>query len=87
MRQYSFFSLSKNYNSQKTLITKAALSTSCAHNSQWATKRVKIFFPGAPTWAYQPKPPLHELSLKKSPIKNHATLFKPGQDVNQIKHN
>ena len=26
-------------------------------------------------WAYRPKPMLHELSLKKSPIKNHTTLF------------
>ena len=29
----------------------------------------------APTWVYWPKPPLHGLSLNKSPIKNHATLF------------
>ena len=28
-----------------------------------------------PTWAYQLKPPFHGLSLNKSPIKNHATLF------------
>ena len=27
-------------------------------------------------WAYRPKLPLHGLSLKKSPIKNHATLFR-----------
>ena len=26
-------------------------------------------------WAYQPKPPLYGLNLRKSPIKNHATLF------------
>ena len=26
-------------------------------------------------WAYRPKPLLHGLSLKKSPIKNHATSF------------
>ena len=26
-------------------------------------------------FAYWPKPPLHGLSLSKSPIKNHATLF------------
>ena len=29
-------------------------------------------------WACQPKPPLHGLSFKKSPIKNHATLFQVG---------
>ena len=29
-------------------------------------------------WAYRPKPMLHELSLKKSPIKNHTTLFGSG---------
>ena len=32
----------------------------------------------AQAWAYQPKPPLHELSLSKSPIKNHAILFVSG---------
>ena len=26
--------------------------------------------------AYRPKPPLHRLSLSKSPIKNHAILFR-----------
>ena len=30
------------------------------------------------TWAYRPKPPLHGLSLNKSPIKNSATLFELG---------
>ena len=35
----------------------------------------------APTWAYQPKPPLHGLSLNKSPIKNHAILFGSSQVV------
>ena len=29
-----------------------------------------------PAWAYRPKPPLHGLSLQKSPIKNHTILFK-----------
>ena len=33
------------------------------------------------------KPPLHGLSLRKSPIKNHATLFESGWVVNLIKHN
>ena len=35
----------------------------------------------APTWACQPKPQLHGLSLSKSPIKNHATLFGLGRVV------
>ena len=30
---------------------------------------------------YRANPPLHGLSLKKSPIKNHATLFRSGQVV------
>ena len=51
-------------NNNKTLITKAAFSTS-----------------------RRPKPPLHALSLRKSPIKNHARLFGSGQVVNRIKHN
>ena len=29
-------------------------------------------------WAYRPKPPLYELNVRKSPIKNHATLFRVG---------
>ena len=32
----------------------------------------------ATVWAYQPKLPLHELSLRKSLIKNHTTLFHVG---------
>ena len=35
----------------------------------------------ASAWACWPKPPLHGLSLSKSPIKNHATLFRSGQVV------
>ena len=35
----------------------------------------------APTWVCWPKPPLHGLSLSKSSIKNHATLFGSGQVV------
>ena len=41
----------------------------------------------APAWACRPKPPLHGLSLNKSPIKNHAILFGSGRVVepNQTK--
>ena len=43
----------------------------------------KIFF----FWIYRPKPPLHELSFSKSPIKNHIILFGSGQVIkpDQIK--
>ena len=67
--QYSFSHSKKRQ--QPTLIIETTFSTSCAQDSQWATKRVKI-------WACRPKPPLQGLSLKKSPIKNHATLFRVG---------
>ena len=30
----------------------------------------------ATAWAYWPKPPLYGLNLRKSPIKNHTTLFR-----------
>ena len=29
----------------------------------------------ATTWAYQPKPSLHGLSLRKSPMKNHNNII------------
>ena len=43
----------------------------------------------APAWVYWPKLPFHGLSLSKSPIKNHATLFGSGQvrSSNRIKQN
>ena len=74
---FFFLSLSlsrKNY-IKKTLITKTTIFISCAQDSQWATKRAKFFFTA---WANRPKPLLHGLSLKKSPIKNHATSFRVG---------
>ena len=39
------------------------------------------FHMSASAWACRPKPPLHGLSLSKSPIKNHATLFRSGRVV------
>ena len=36
---------------------------------------------------FSPQPPLYGLSLKKSLIKNHATLFESSQVVNRIKYN
>ena len=97
-----FFSLKKLHQQKRTLITKVAFSISWAQDLQWATKRAKFFFPGAialtpeplkglfmstTAWAYLPKPPLHGLSLRKSPIKNNATLFELSQVVNWIKYN
>ena len=38
-------------------------------------------FMSTPAWAYRPKPLLHGLSLRKSPIKNHSTLFGSGQVI------
>ena len=81
VRQYSFFffflslSLSRKNYIKKTLITKTTIFISCTQDSQWATKRAKFFFTA---WANRPKPLLHGLSLKKSPIKNHATSFRVG---------
>ena len=97
-----FFSLKKLHQQKRTLITKVAFSISWAQDLQWATKQAKFFFPGGialtpeppkglfmstTAWAYLPKPPLHGLSLRKFPIKNHATLFELSQVVNWIKHN
>ena len=48
---------------------------------------LRIRFTSAPAWACRPKPPLYRLSFKKSPIKNHTTLFRLDRVVNQIKHN
>ena len=72
---FFFFPLSlsrKNY-IKKTLITKTTIFISCAQDSQWATKQAKFFFTAL---ANRPKPLLHGLSLKKSPIKNHAISFR-----------
>ena len=66
-----FFSLSKTRQQQQTLIIKNGFYILCT-GLQWATKRAK--------------PPLHGLSLRKSLIKNHTTLFKSGRVINWIKH-
>ena len=62
MRQYSFLSKKQC----KTLMSKITVFLSYAQDLQWATKRDKIFFQLGP---------IHGLSLRKSPIKNHATIF------------
>ena len=94
-----FFSLLRNTTTTNPNY-KIAFSTSYAQDSQWATKRAKFFFLGgvaprpprglpisALAWADRPKPPLHRISLKKSPIKNYAILFGSGRVVklDQIK--
>ena len=66
-----FFSLSKTQQQWQTLITKNGCYI-LRTGLQWPTKRAK--------------PPLHGLSLRKSLIKNHATLFKLGRVINRIKH-
>ena len=68
-----FFSLSQETRQQQNPNLKIGFSRSCAYDSQWATKRAKIFPRG--------KPPLHGLNLKKSPIKNHTILFRSGRIV------
>ena len=61
------------------------VSISYTQDSQWATKWAKKRFIYL-AWACWPKPLLHGLNLSKSPIKNHATLFRSGRVVNWIKH-
>ena len=73
MRLQIFFSLSQETRQQQNPNLKIGFSRSCAYDSQWATKRAKIFPRG--------KPPLHGLNLKKSPIKNHTILFGSGRVV------
>ena len=58
--------LSLKNQQQETLITKTAFFIFYAQDSQWTTKRAKIFFQLGP---------IHGLSLRKSLIKNHATIF------------
>ena len=72
---YSFFTLSQDNNNNKILITKKDFYI--LHT--WFTNGLENGLGGlsmsSPAYACWPKPPLHELSLRKSPIKNHATLF------------
>ena len=64
---YHIFSLRKNDNTKKkNPNNQITLSTSGGLSMS------------ASAWAYRPKSPLHGLSLSKSPIKNHATLFGSG---------
>ena len=79
----------QSFNLSRTITTnpnhKTAFSKSYAQDSQWATKWAKKISMSAPAWAYQPKPPLHGLNLRKSPIKNHATLFGSPTGSNKIR--
>ena len=72
--QFFFFSLSQRLH-QETLITKTTVSISYIQDSQLAMK-----------WAYRPKPPLHGLNLRKSPIKKPRNIIS-GRVVIRIKHN
>ena len=71
---FFFFSLSQRLH-QETIITKTTVSISYIQDSQLATKR-----------AYRPKPLLHELNLRKSPIKKPRNIIS-GRVVIRIKHN
>ena len=68
-----FFSLKDLH--QETVITKTTISIFYAQDSQWATKRAKTFSRGPTAWAYRPKPPLHGLNLRKSPIKKPCNII------------
>ena len=46
----TMFSLSQETRQQQTLISKLRFSTSCAQDSQWATKRAKKIFPPKHSW-------------------------------------
>ena len=67
MRLQCFTLFQDDDNNNKTLITKNGFYILLGGLSMSAL-----------AWACQPKPPLHGLSFKKSPIKNHATLFQVG---------
>ena len=70
---FFFFLVSQETWQQQNPNLKIRFSTSCAYDSQWATKRAKFFPRG--------KPPLYGVNLKKSPIKNHTILFRSGRVV------
>ena len=80
VRQYSFFSLStmtttkpKNPNHQNCVFYILRIGFIMGYKTGQKICR--------------PKPPLHGLSFRKSPIKNHITLFRSGRVVNRIKQN
>ena len=82
VRLQCFHTISRRQQYNKTLITKNSFYIL----RTWFTmghKTGQNFFPGV---ACRPKPSLYGLSLRKSPIKNHATLFGSGRVVNRIKH-
>ena len=73
------FNLLKDDNNNKTLITKTGFFYILR------TKFIMGYKTGQKmsTQAQADKPPLHGLSLSKSSIKNHATLFRSGHQSNQ----
>ena len=83
VQQYSF-SHSKKRQPQ-TLITKNVFYILSTGFTMGYKTGQKIF----PAWACWPKPSLHELNLKKSPIKKSHNIIRvgSGQVINQIKHN
>ena len=82
VRLQCFHTLSRRWQYNKTLITKNSFYIL----RTWFTmghKTGQKFFPRV---AYRPKPSLYGLSLRKSLIKNHVTLFELGWVINRIKH-
>ena len=73
------FSLLKDDNNNKTLITKTGFFYILR------TKFIMSYKTGQKmsTQAWADKPPLHGLSFSKSLIKNHATLFESGRQLDQ----
>ena len=73
------FSLLKDDNNNKTQITKTSFFYILC------TKFIMGYKTGQKmrTQAWANKPPLHGLSLSKSPIKNHATLFESSRQSDQ----
>ena len=70
------FNLSKDdHNNNKTLITKIGFFLHHTHRIHYRLQNGPKIFLGVSAWACWPKPPLHGLSLSKSLIKNHTTLF------------
>ena len=91
MRQYSI-SISQEQWQYKTLITKKQFYILRIEFTIGYKTSQKIFLEALSPDPQEAYPSAFRLgpvglSLRKSPIKNHATLFKLGRIVNQIKHN
>ena len=84
---YNIFFLSQETRQQQTLISNLRFLHPMhkIHNGLQNMPKFFLFFQGALAWACRLKPLLHRLNLRKSPIKNHTTLFKSGVKLDQTK--